>query len=71
MNCKMQMAETTPVNPEKSGIPAAIAKAIAQYTGIMPTQRNLPVLVVRAGALKTSTNMLLYRTDHKLEPPRN
>lgn len=59
VNCRMQIAATTPVKPEKPGMAAAITKAIDQYTGTMKSQAILPGFVVRGGMWKISMRMLL------------
>ena len=59
VNCRIQAAETTAVNPEKSGIAAPTTKAIDQYTGMIATQAHLPLDCVRGGARKNSTAILL------------
>lgn len=54
-NCKMQVADTMPVKPEKSGMAAPMIKAMDQQMGIRAIQNNLPDRMVRGGALNKST----------------
>ena len=59
VNCRIQAADTTDTNPEKSGIAAPMTKAIDQYIGMMATQIHLAFVCVKGGARKNSTAILL------------
>jgi hypothetical protein len=59
VNSSIQNAETTPVKPEKFGIPAARTNAMPQYNGISRPKAIFPPLTVRGGARKISTRTLL------------
>ena len=59
VNCRIQAAETTDVNPERAGIAAPTTKATDQYIGIIATQAHLAFVCVRGGARKNSTAILL------------